>query len=110
MAALVAMMFLSMEPQAQYSIDEVMTSPDSHEGDIHLRGQVAIGSVDTSSTSFELIGQTQSLQVDYSGVIVPDGFEEGHTIAVKGNLVSHSDGWLLKAHEIQTGCPSKYSE
>ena len=104
------MMFLGIEPQTQYSIDEVMTSPDSHEGDIHLRGQVAIGSVDTSSTSFELIGQTHSLQVDYSGVIVPDGFEEGHTIAVKGNLVSHSDGWLLKAHEIQTGCPSKYSE
>ena len=110
MAALVGLMFLSIEPQTQYSIDEVMSAPDSHEGDIHLRGQVAIGSVDTSSTSFELIGQTHSLQVDYSGVIVPDGFEEGHTIAVKGNLVSNSNGWLLEAHEIQTGCPSKYSE
>lgn len=110
MAALVVLMFLSIEPQTQYSIDEVMDSPDSHEGDIHLRGQVAIGSVNTSSTSFELIGQTHSIHVDYSGVIVPDGFEEGHTIAVKGYLVSQSEGWLLKAHEIQTGCPSKYSE
>ena len=110
LAALIVMMFLSIEPQTQYSIDEVMSSPDSHKGDIHLRGQVAIGSVDTSSTSFELAGQTYSLQVDYSRVVVPDGFEEGHTIAVKGNLVSNSNVWLLEAHEIQTGCPSKYSE
>ena len=66
LAALIAMMFLSIEPQTQYSIDEVMSSPDSHEGDIHLRGQVAIGSVDTLSNSFELIGQTHSLRVDFS--------------------------------------------
>ena len=110
LAALVGLMFLSIEPQTQYSIDEVMSSPASHEGDVHLRGQVEIGSVDTSSFSFELVGQTHSLQVDYSDVVVPDGFEEGHTIAIKGNLVSGSSGWLLEAQEIQTGCPSKYSE
>jgi|TARA_Y100001949_G_scaffold125612_1_gene107298 cytochrome c-type biogenesis protein CcmE len=110
LAALVGLMFLSIEPQTQYSIDEVMSSPTSHEGDVHLRGQVEIGSVDTSSFSFELVGQTHSLQVDYSDVVVPDGFEEGHTIAIKGNLVSGSSGWLLEAQEIQTGCPSKYSE
>ncbi len=110
LAALVGLMFLSIEPQTQYSIDEVMSSPISHEGEVHLRGQVEIGSVDTSSFSFELVGQTHSLQVDYSDVVVPDGFEEGHTIAIKGNLVSGSSGWLLEAQEIQTGCPSKYSE
>ena len=110
MAALVGLMFLSIEPQTQYSIDEVMSSPDSHEGDVHLRGQVAVDSLDTSSFSFELAGQDHSLQVDYSDVVLPNNFVEGLTIAIKGNLVSGSSGWLLEAHEIQTGCPSKYSE
>ena len=110
LVALMAMVFISIEPQTQYTVDEVMSSPDSHEGDIHLRGQVTIGSVDTSTTSFELMGQTHSLSVSYSGAIVPDGFDEGNTIAVKGNLVQHSGEWVLEANEIQTGCPSKYSE
>ena len=110
LGALVAMVFISIEPQTQYTVDEVMSSPESHEGGIHLRGQVTIGSVDTSTTTFELMGQTHSLSVSYSGAIVPDGFDEGNTIAVKGNLVQHSEGWVLEAHEIQTGCPSKYSE
>ena len=110
LAALVGLMFLSIEPQTQYSIDEVMSSPDSHEGDVHLRGQVAIDSLDTSLFSFELVGQVHSLQVDYSDVVLPNNFVEGLTIAIKGNLVSGSSGWLLEAQEIQTGCPSKYSE
>tara|TARA_B100000470_G_C19515516_1_gene269428 strand:+ start:212 stop:565 length:354 start_codon:yes stop_codon:yes gene_type:complete len=110
MAALVGLMFLSIEPQTQYSIDEVMSSPDSHEGDVHLRGQVAIDSLDKSSFSFELAGQDHSLQVNYSDVVLPNNFVEGLTIAIKGNLVSGSSGWLLEAQEIQTGCPSKYSE
>ena len=110
LAALVTMVFISIEPQTQYTVDEVMSSPESHEGDIHLRGQVTIGSVDTLTTSFELMGQTHTLSVSYSGAIVPDGFDEGNTIAVKGNLVQQSGEWVLEAHEIQTGCPSKYSE
>ena len=110
LAALVMMVFISIEPQTQYTVDEVMSSPQSHEGDIHLRGQVTIGSVNTSTTTFELMGLTHSLSVSYSGAIIPDGFDEGNTIAVKGNLVQHSGEWVLEAHEIQTGCPSKYSE
>ena len=110
LAALVMMVFISIEPQTQYTVDEVMSSPQSHEGDIHLRGQVTIGSVNTSTTTFELMGLTHSLSVSYLGAIVPDGFDEGNTIAVKGNLVQHSGAWVLEAYEIQTGCPSKYSE
>ena len=69
-----------------------------------------IDSLDSDSSSFELAGSSHSLNIDFSDVAVPDGFEEGHTIAVKGNLINTADGWLLKAREIQTGCPSKYAE
>jgi|TARA_Y100000782_G_scaffold38271_1_gene42706 cytochrome c-type biogenesis protein CcmE len=110
LAGLVTLMFLSIEPETQYSVDEVMSSPLSHEGGVHLRGQVVIDSLDSDSSSFELAGSSHTLNIDFSGVAIPDGFEEGHTIAVKGNLINTADGWLLKAREIQTGCPSKYTE
>ena len=110
LAGLVALMFLSIEPETQYSVDEVMSSPISYEGGVHLRGQVAIGSIDSDSYSFELAGSSHTLNVDFSGVAIPDGFEEGHTIAIKGELINTDEGWLLEAREIQTGCPSKYSE
>ena len=110
LAGLVAPMFLSIEPETQYSVDEVMSSPLSHEGGVHLRGQVVIDSLDSDSSSFELAGSSHTLNIDFSGVAIPDGFEEGHTIAVKGNRINTADGWLLQAREIQTGCPSKYTE
>ena len=41
-------------------------------------------------------------------IAVPDGFEEGRMIAVKGNLIQDGEMWIIDAKEIQTGCPSKY--
>ena len=110
MAALVALMFISVNPETQYYIDEVMDSPQSHEGAVHMRGQVEPGSINTSSSYFTLIGIEHSLSIDYSGAAIPDGFEEGNTIAVKGLLFNENGNWIMKANEIQTGCPSKYSE
>ena len=110
LAGLDTQMILSIEPETKYTVDEDMSSPLSHEGDVHLRGQVVIDSLDSDSSSFELAGSSYTLNIDFSGVAIPDGFEEGHTIAVKGNLINTADGWLLKAREIQTGCPSKYTE
>jgi len=110
MAALVALMFISVDPETQYYIDEVMDSPQNHEGDIHMRGQVEPDSINSSASFFMLIGIEHSLSIDYSGAAIPDGFDEGITIAVKGQLVNENGNWILKANEIQTGCPSKYSE
>lgn len=110
MAALVALMFISVDPETQYYIDEVMDSPQNHEGDIHMRGQVEPDSINSSTSFFMLIGIEHSLSIDYSGAAIPDGFDEGITIAVKGQLVNENGNWILKANEIQTGCPSKYSE
>ena len=70
LVTLMAMVFISIEPQTQYTVDEVMSSPESHEGGIHLRGQVTIGSVDTSTTTFELMGQTHS-PVSYTHLTLP---------------------------------------
>jgi len=110
MVALVALMFISVDPETQYYIDEVMNSPQEHQGDIHMRGQVEPGSIDSAASSFVLIGIEHSLNIDYSGAAIPDGFDEGHTIAIKGQLANDNGSWILIANEIQTGCPSKYSE
>ena len=91
-------------------IDEVMDSPEGHEGEVHLRGQVEPGSINSSSTSFILIGLEHALRIDFSRAAIPDGFDEGNTIAVKGQLVNEEGSWILMAYEIQTGSPSKYSE
>ena len=110
MAILVTLMFVSVDPETQYYIDEVMDSPEGHEGEVHLRGQVEPGSINSSSTSFLLIGLEHALRIDFSRAAIPDGFDEGNTIAVKGQLVNEEGSWILMAYEIQTGCPSKYSE
>ena len=110
MACLVALMFISVNPETQYYIDEVMESPQDYEGDVHLRGQVEPGSINSTSSLFTLIGIEYSLKIDYSGAAIPDGFDEGHTIALKGQLLYENGDWILNAIEIQTGCPSKYSE
>lgn len=97
------------EPNVQYSVDEVMNSPtDFEDGDIHLRGTVAIDSYETSNRTFLLQGTNHSLTVDSSGVAIPPAFEEGRVVAIKGELNHVSGVWVISAEEIITGCPSKY--
>ena len=105
---LVVMMLATVDPQTQYFVDEVMENPEDFEGQVHLRGKIANGSIDSENYTFTLIGIEHGLFVDFSGTAVPDGFNEGKTIAVKGELVYDSGAWILEAKEIQTGCPSKY--
>ena len=105
---LVVMMLATVDPQTQYFVDEVMENPDDFEGQVHLRGIIANGSIDSENYTFILAGIEHELFVDFSGTAVPDGFNEGKTIAVKGALTYDTGGWILEAKEIQTGCPSKY--
>jgi len=108
MAVLLILMFVSIEPEVQHSIDEVMDDPGAFEGQLHVRGEVMIGSLDTENFSFSITGLTHILHVDYSSTVIPDGFDEGNMIAIKGDLQYLDGYWQLEAHEIQTGCPSKY--
>ena len=105
-------MLISVDPEVQYTVDEVMGSPeDFTSGEIHLRGTVLEGSVDEESKIFILAGTNENAQlfVDISSVALPDGFGEGYMIAVKGDLLNIEGKWTISANSIQTGCPSKYA-
>tara|TARA_B100001250_G_scaffold361376_1_gene339421 strand:+ start:116 stop:505 length:390 start_codon:yes stop_codon:yes gene_type:complete len=110
--ALISLMLISVDPEVQYTVDEVMNSPeDFTSGEIHLRGTVLEGSVDEESKVFILAGNNENAQlfVDISSVALPDGFGEGYMIAVKGDLLNIEGKWTISANSIQTGCPSKYA-
>ena len=105
-------MLISVDPEVQYTVDEVMESPEDFTSDeIHLRGTGLEGSVDDELKIFILSGNDESAQlfVDISSVALPDGFGEGYMIAVKGDLVNVDGKWTISANSIQTGCPSKYT-
>ena len=109
---LISLMLISVDPEVQYTVVEVMGAPEDFISDeIHLRGTVLECSVDETSKMFILAGTGENAQlfVDISSVALPDGFGEGYMIAVKGNLENINDKWIISANSIQTGCPSKYS-
>jgi cytochrome c-type biogenesis protein CcmE len=109
---LISLMLISVDPEIQYTVDEVMGAPEDFTSDeIHLRGTVLEGSVDETSKMFILAGTGENAQlfVDISSVALPDGFGEGYMIAVKGDLENINGKWTISANSIQTGCPSKYS-
>ena len=109
MLGLMGLMFLSVDPEIQYTVDEVMDSPESHDsGELNVRGIVQDKSLDNSSSTFVLAGEESQIEVFFASIAVPDGFEEGRMVAVKGHLKLVGDIWHIEANEIQTGCPSKY--
>ena len=109
MLGLIGLMFLSVDPQVQYTVDEVMDSPEEFTSDeVNIRGIVKNQSIDNSSSTFLLQGSESQILVSFATIAVPDGFEEGRMIAVKGNLIQDEEMWIIDAKEIQTGCPSKY--
>ena len=109
MLGLIGLMFLSVDPQVQYTVDEVMDSPEEFSSEeVNIRGIVKNESIDNSSSTFLLQGSESKILVSFAMIAVPDGFEEGRMIAVKGYLIQDGEMWIIDAKEIQTGCPSKY--
>ncbi len=109
MLGLVGLMFFSVDPQVQYTVDEVMDSPEDFGSDvINVRGIVQSQSIDNTTSTFTLEGSESEIHVSFAMIAVPDGFEEGRMIAVKGELIQQGEFWHIDAKEIQTGCPSKY--
>ena len=112
--AIFGLMMVTVDPQVQYSVDEVMSEPERFEREnIFVRGIVLPGSMDYDELVFILQGSSEQLIVDFDESPIPDGFDEGRTIAVRGVLNSEysSEGtliWIIESFEIQTGCPSKY--
>ena len=107
--AALSLVLAGNEPNVQYSVDEVMDSPNKHENnEIHLRGTVALNSYDSSNRTFLIQGSNHSLTVDSTGIAIPPAFEEGRVVAIKGKLNNVHGDWIISADEIITGCPSKY--
>ena len=58
MLGLMGLMFLSVDPEIQYTVDEVMDSPESYDsGELNVRGIVQEQSLDSSSNTFILAGE-----------------------------------------------------
>ena len=107
--AVLGLMMASVDPEIQYSVDEIMEEPERFQGNqIFVRGVVSIDSMDNEEMRFILEGVTGEIFVDFTHSPIPDGFDEGRTIAVRGDLVTQNGIWLIDSFEIQTGCPSKY--
>ena len=120
--AILALMLITIEPEIQYSVDEVLQNPDEFLNDnIFVRGIVSDfeggdcnffiskdGNAPDDSSDF--------LVIDCMAVAIPDGFSEGKMVSIRGQLSfgdidqnPDSEGyWYISAYEIQTGCPSKY--
>ncbi len=60
---------------------------------------------DSTGKTFNLTDEESSLMVSY--VTLPDGFNNGKEIVVKG-ILRDDGGLILEATEIIVGCPSKY--
>ena len=105
--ALIALMFVSVEPEIDLSVDELMESPDKYEGEtFRLHG--TIQSMDMANQTLLLQGGTYNLTIDYSSAALPTLANENKTVSVRGEFERTSDGWMMHAYEIKTGCPSKY--
>tara|TARA_Y100001970_G_scaffold58291_1_gene73942 strand:- start:7475 stop:7855 length:381 start_codon:yes stop_codon:yes gene_type:complete len=107
--AVLGLMMASVDPEIQYSVDEIIEEPEKFQGStIFVRGVVAMNSMDNEQMRFILEGVTGEIFVDFTHSPIPDGFDEGRTIAVRGDLITKNGIWLIDSYEIQTGCPSKY--
>ena len=112
--AIFGLMMVTVDPQVQYTVDEIMNEPERFDGvNIFVRGIVLPGTMNYDELVFTLQGSTETIIVNFKDSPIPDGFDEGRTIAVRGtlNTDNSSDGtmiWIIDSFEIQTGCPSKY--
>jgi len=107
LAALIGLMSITVEPEVDLSVDQLMESPEQYEGDtFRLHGSVL--SLDMNNDSLTLQGENHTIVVDFSGTSLPSGVDEGKTISVRGELTVNGEDWTMHAYEIKTGCPSKY--
>ena len=107
LAALIGLMCITVEPEVDLSVDQLMESPEQYEGDtFRLHGSVL--SMDMNNDSLSLQGENHTLVIDFGGAALPAGVDEGKTISVRGELTANGDEWTMHAYEIKTGCPSKY--
>ena len=106
-AALAGLMLISVEPEVDLSVDQLMESPETYDGET-LRLHGTVQTVDMSNNTLVLQGVSETITIDFSGTLLPAGVDENKTISVRGELTGDGDDWTMNAYEIKTGCPSKY--
>ena len=106
-AALMGLMLISVEPEVDLSVDQLMESPEEYEGET-LRLHGTVQSLDRGYQTLILAGEKNFISIDYSGTSLPTGADENKSISVRGELILNGDDWVVHAYEIKTGCPSKY--
>ncbi len=89
-------------------VDDFVSSDTAQQKRARLTGVVCEENVDVSSAlgvaSFDLLGETGSLPVSYTG-IVPDMFQPGNEVIVEGKL---DENGTFQADILMTKCASKY--
>ena len=106
-AALAGLMLISVEPEVDLSVDQLMETPETYDGET-LRLHGTVQTVDMSNNTLVLQGVSETITIDFSGTLLPAGVDENKTISVRGELTGDGDDWTMNAYEIKTGCPSKY--
>ena len=106
-AALMGLMLISVEPEVDLSVDQLMESPEEYEGET-LRLHGTVQSLDRGNQTLTLEGENNFISIDYSGTSLPTGADENKSVSVRGELILNGDDWVVHAYEIKTGCPSKY--
>ena len=106
-AALAGLMLISGEPEVDLSVEQLMETPETYDGET-LRLHGTVQTVDLSNNTLVLQGVSETITIDFSGTLLPAGVDENKTISVRGELTGDGDDWTMNAYEIKTGCPSKY--
>ena len=97
--------FLTVDEQSVYISVEDAMSGDYVDGDkLQIHGTVTSLKLDDCI----LLDGNFSIRIDLSSLILPDTFAEDKSATFTGILRIIGDEIILKAENVQMGCPSKY--
>ena len=96
---------LSVTEQSTYvSVEEAISGKYSEGSSLQVHGIIT----DLKTDDCLLVDGNFSLKVDISSLTLPDTFAEDKGATFTGILEMENDILVLKAKEVQMGCPSKY--
>jgi cytochrome c-type biogenesis protein CcmE len=97
--------FLTVDEQSLYISVEDAISGDYGDGDnLQIHGMVTSLKVGDCI----LVDGNFSIKIDISSLIIPDTFAEDKSATFTGVLQVVDGEFILKAQNVQMGCPSKY--
>ena len=100
-----AIVSLSVTEQSTYvSVEEAISGKHSVGSSLQVHGTIT----NLKANDCVLVDGNFSLKVDISSLILPDTFAEDKGATFTGLLEMRDGLFVLKAEEVQMGCPSKY--